>query len=268
MGVHIASGPWRRWGRALSSRLVPWLLPLALVAVWQVLAQSGWLSTRVAPSPVAVVLAAWRLTLSGELFVNLAASFQRAIIGTVIGGGLGFALGVLNGSSRRFERILDTTLQMARNVPHLALIPLVILWFGIDEDGKLFLVALGVFFPLYINTFHGIRSVDAGLVEMGASYGLGRWGLFRHVVLPSALSSILVGLRFALGFMWLTLIVAETISATTGIGYMAMNAREFMQTDVVVMSILLYALLGKAADLAARALEARLLRWNGAYRTA
>ena len=157
---------------------------------------------------------------------------------------------------------------MARNVPHLALIPLVILWFGIDEEGKLFLVALGVFFPIYINTFHGIRSVDPGLIEMGRSYGLTRWGLFRQVVLPGAVPSILVGLRFALGFMWLTLIVAETISTTDGIGYMAMNAREFMQTDVVVMSILLYALLGKAADVAARALEARLLQWNSAYRPA
>jgi sulfonate transport system permease protein len=241
-------------------------LPLALVILWQAMADLGWLSTRVAPSPTAVALAAWDLTLSGELFDNLLASFERAAIGTVIGGGLGFLLGILNGGSRRCEHVLDTTLQMARNVPHLALIPLVILWFGIDEGGKLFLVALGVFFPIYINTFHGIRSADAGLVEMGRSYGLTRWGVFRQVVLPSALPSILVGLRFALGFMWLTLIVAETISATSGIGYMAMNAREFMRTDVVVMSILLYALLGKAADMAARALEARLLRWNGAHR--
>lgn len=252
----------------ITVRLAPWALPLALLILWQAAAQLGWLSTRVAPSPWAVVLAAWTLTTSGELFTNLGASFQRAIIGTTIGGGLGFVLGILNGGSRRFERFLDTTVQMARNVPHLALIPLVILWFGIDEEGKLFLVALGVFFPIYINTFHGIRSVDPGLIEMGRSYGLTPWGLFRQVVLPGAVPSILVGLRFALGFMWLTLIVAETISTTDGIGYMAMNAREFMQTDVVVMSILLYALLGKAADVAARALESRLLQWNSAYRSA
>lgn len=268
MAVIIQNTVLSKLGRTAYAKLGPWALPLVLLILWQALAQFGWLSTRVAPSPAAVVLAAWTLTVSGELFVNLAASFERAIIGTIVGGGLGFVLGILNGSSRRLEHLLDTTLQMARNVPHLALIPLVILWFGIDEAGKLFLVALGVFFPIYINTFHGIRSVDPGLIEMGGSYGLTRWGLFRQVVLPSALPSILVGLRFALGFMWLTLIVAETISATTGIGYMAMNAREFMQTDVVVMSILLYALLGKAADMAARALEARLLRWNSAYRSA
>src|ERR1700716_1159117 len=144
---------------------------------------------------------------------------------------------------------------MVRNIPHLALIPLVILWFGIDETAKLFLVALGVFFPVYVNTFHGIRSVDRDLIEMARSYGLAGWPLYRDVILPAALPSILVGVRFALGLVWVLLIVAETISAQSGIGYMTMNAREFLQTDVVLVGILLYALLGKGADLVARALE-------------
>jgi len=256
--------------KALSSpfstdRILPWLVPIGLLLIWQAFASFGWLATRVAPAPLAVILAGWHLTLSGELFANLWASFEGAVIGSLIGGGLGFILGLLTGGFRIFERLLDTTVQMIRNVPHLAMIPLVILWFGIDEEGKLFLVALGVLFPVYLNTFHGIRSVDPALVEMGRSYGLGNWELFRQVILPGGLKSILVGLRFALGFMWLTLIVAETISSTSGIGYMAMNAREFMQTDVVVLSILLYALLGKIADLAARGLERRLLAWNSAY---
>ncbi|KAG1715897.1 hypothetical protein ID866_1259 [Astraeus odoratus] len=137
---------------------------------------------------------------------------------------------------------------MLRNVPHLALIPLVILWFGIDESAKIFLVALGTLFPIYINTWHGIRNIDRGLVEMARSYGLSGFSLFVHVILPGALPSIMVGVRFALGLMWLTLIVAETISANSGIGYLAMNAREFLQTDVVVVAIILYALLGKLAD--------------------
>ena len=175
-------------------------------------------------------------------------------IGLAIGGGIGFALGLLNGLSRLAEKLLDTTLQMLRNIPHLALIPLVILWFGIDEEAKLFLVAVGVFFPIYLNTFHGIRTVDRGLIEMARIYGLSRWPVPR-VILPGALPSILVGLRYALGIMWLTLIVAETISASSGIGYMTMNAREFLQTDVVVLGILVYALLGKLADSASRALE-------------
>lgn len=151
---------------------------------------------------------------------------------------------------------------MLRNIPHLALIPLVILWFGIDEWSKIFLVALGVLFPIYINTYHGIQSVDKGLIEMGKAYGLKGKDLFLAIILPGAMSSILVGVRFSLGVMWLTLIVAETISAHSGIGYMAMNAREFMQMDVIVLSIILYALFGKLSDMIARYAEGKLLQWN------
>jgi sulfonate transport system permease protein len=162
--------------------------------------------------------------------------------------------------------LTDTTLQMVRNVPHLALIPLVILWFGIDETAKLFLVALGVFFPIYLNTLHGIRTVDPQLIEMGRIYGMSDGELLRRVIFPGALPSIFVGIRFALGIMWLTLIVAETIAASSGLGYMAMQAREFMQIDVVVLSILIYALLGKLADSASRALERLTLSWHPAFR--
>ncbi len=163
------------------------------------------------------------------------------------------------------ERLLDSSVQMIRNVPHLALIPLVILWFGIDESAKIFLVALGTLFPIYLNTYHGIKNIDRGLLEMARSYGLSGFRLFTQVVLPGALPSIMVGVRFALGFMWLTLIVAETISANSGIGYLAMNAREFLQTDVVVVAIVLYALLGKLADVGAQLLERVWLRWHPAY---
>ena len=189
----------------------------------------------------------------------------RALIGFSIGGSLGLILGLISGLSRWGERLLDTSIQMLRNVPHLALIPLVILWFGIDESAKIFLVALGTLFPIYINTWHGIRNIDRGLVEMARSYGLSGIPLFIHVILPGALPSIMVGVRFALGLMWLTLIVAETISANSGIGYLAMNAREFLQTDVVVVAIILYALLGKLADVSAQLLERLWLRWNPAY---
>ena len=182
-----------------------------------------------------------------------------------IGGSLGLILGLISGLSRWGERLLDTSIQMLRNVPHLALIPLVILWFGIDESAKIFLVALGTLFPIYINTWHGIRNIDRGLVEMARSYGLSGIPLFIHVILPGALPSIMVGVRFALGLMWLTLIVAETISANSGIGYLAMNAREFLQMDVVVVAIILYALLGKLADVSAQLLERLWLRWNPAY---
>lgn len=249
----------------IGRRLAPWALPVALLAIWQGAVVAGWLSTRILPAPSAVIAAGWALLESGEIWTHLAISGQRAAIGFAIGGGIGLLLGFITGLSNWGERFLDSSVQMIRNVPHLALIPLVILWFGIDEAAKIFLVALGTLFPIYLNTYHGIRNVDPALVEMARSYGLKGFGLFWQVILPGALPSILVGVRFALGFMWLTLIVAETISASAGIGYLAMNAREFLQTDVVVLAILLYAVLGKLADLAARLLERTWLRWHPAY---
>jgi sulfonate transport system permease protein len=250
---------------AILRDITPWLLPILLLAVWQAASTFGMLSTAVLPSPLAVADAAWRLTLSGELPRNVEISFLRAIAGLVVGGGIGFVLGLANGLSDLSERLTDSTVQMIRNVPHLAMIPLVILWFGIDEGAKLFLVAFGVFFPLYLNTFHGIRTVDRGLIEMARSYGLSGWRLYREVILPGALPSIMVGLRYALGLMWVLLIVAETISASSGIGYMTMNAREFLQTDIMLVGILMYALLGKLADVAARRLERVCLRWHPSY---
>jgi sulfonate transport system permease protein len=254
----------RRTANLFSKTLAPWLLPMAILLAWEISAQAGWLSSRILPEPFAVLRAGLALTTSGELWQHVRVSAVRALTGFAIGGGAGLALGLLTGSFRRAELALDTTLQMIRNIPPLALIPLVILWFGIDEVAKLFLISFGVFFSVYINTFHGIRSVDPALIEMGRSYGLKGWALYREVILPGALSSILVGVRYALGFMWVILIVAETISAQAGIGYMTMNAREFLQTDVVLLGILLYAALGKLADVAARLLERRCLRWSSA----
>jgi sulfonate transport system permease protein len=255
------------WSAArLARQAAPWFLPLAALVAWEAAARLGWLSVRVLPAPSGIVAAAWTQMETGALPHHVWISTQRALVGLAIGGSLGFVLGLLTGSFRRAETLLDSSLQMLRNVPHLAIIPMVILWFGIGEEAKVFLVAIGVLFPVYLNTFHGIRSVDPGLIEMARVYGLGGWSLFARVILPGALPSILVGLRFALGIMWLTLIVAETISASSGIGYMTMNAREFLQTDVVVLGIIVYALLGKVADVITRWLEARCLSWHPTYR--
>jgi sulfonate transport system permease protein len=255
----------RRSTNPFGRSILPWMLPLALLGAWQASSSLGSLSDDVLPSPLAVIRAGWRLLLSGELLRHAGISTFRALAGLAIGGGIGFALGLANGLSKLSESLTDSTLQMVRNVPHLALIPLVILWFGIDEAAKLFLVALGTFFPIYINTFHGVRTVDPQLIEMGRTYGLSRKALFTEIIFPSALPSIFVGLRFALGIMWLTLIVAETIAAQSGIGYMAMQAREFLQLDIVVLAILIYAALGKLADVIARFLERRTLKWHPAF---
>ncbi|KIF80682.1 aliphatic sulfonate ABC transporter permease SsuC [Noviherbaspirillum autotrophicum] len=273
MNVTIASGttaaPRRAgagWVRTVGAALAPWVVPAALIVAWELSARLGWLSSRILPEPLAVLRAAWELAASGELWTHVRTSTVRALSAFAVGGGCGLLLGLLTGTCRQAETLFDTTIQMVRNIPALALIPLVILWFGIDEAAKLFLVSVGVFFPVYLNTFHGIRSVDKGLIEMARSYGLTGWRLYRDVILPGALPSILVGVRFSLGLVWVLLIVSETISAQSGIGYMTMNAREFLQTDVVLVGILLYALLGKLADTAARTVERHALRWHPGYR--
>ncbi|WP_246091556.1 ABC transporter permease subunit [Aliirhizobium smilacinae] len=252
-------------GTAGRSAWLPYLLPVTLVALWQLGSSTGLISDRIMPAPLAVFAAFWERLLSGELATNVAVSGARALAGLLIGGSIGFLLGIANGVSKFFEQLTDTTLQMLRTIPHLAMIPLVILWFGIGEEAKLFLTSLGVLFPIYLNTYHGVRNVDRDLIEMGRIYGMSGWSLFRKVIFPGALPSIFVGLRYALGIMWLTLIVSESIAANSGIGYMANTAREFMMTDVVVLSLVIYAFLGKLADVIARALERRALAWNVAY---
>ena len=248
------------WLRSREAR--QWFVPVVLLVGWDLGFRTGLFHTALFPSPERVISAAVRLWQNGELQRDLAISTWRALMGFAIGASVGFALGLLNGLLRLGEELLDTTVQMVRNIPHLALMPLAILWFGIDETTKVFLVALGVFFPIYLNTFHGIRSIDPDLIQMGRIYGLTRWQLFRHIIFPGALPSILNGVRFSLGLMWLTLIVAETVASSSGIGYMSMNAREFLQTDVILLGILLYALLGKLADSFVRLFERWLLRWH------
>lgn len=250
------------FNRIWREKLIPWMIPMMILGLWQILSMNGMIPATILPSPIAVIQSGAELTASGELINHISISLGRALTGFVIGGLLGFLFGLFNGLFKPLDLLLDTSIQMLRNIPHLALLPLVILWFGIDEVSKVFLVALGVLFPIYINTYHGIKSVDKGLIEMGRAYGLKGYSLFLQVILPGALSSILVGIRYALGVMWTTLIVAETIAANSGIGYMAMNAREFMQMDVIVLSILIYSLLGKLSDWIAKLFEKKWLMWK------
>jgi sulfonate transport system permease protein len=249
-----------RWLLAIS-----WIAPLVLVVSWEVLAQAGWLSPQVLPAPSKVLRTAFRLAVSGSLLGDLGVSMLRAATGFAIGGGVGFALGTLVGFSRLGEALIDRSVQMIRAIPFLALLPLVIVWFGVGEAEKIFLVSLGVSFPIYINTTLGIRQVDPKLLELGRVQGLGTWQLIRRIILPGALPSILTGVRYALATAWLALVVAETIGAQSGLGFLAMDAREFLRTDVIVLTIVIYALIGVAADSIARVLERRLLAWHPNY---
>jgi sulfonate transport system permease protein len=244
---------------------ISWIAPVVLLIVWEVLAQDGWLSPQVLPAPSKVARTAFKLLLSGSLLNDLGVSLLRAAAGFAIGGSIGFALGTLVGFSRVAQALIDRSVQMIRAIPFLALVPLVIVWFGVGEAEKIFLVSLGVAFPIYINTTLGIRQVDPKLLELGRVQGLGTWQLIRRIILPGALPSILTGVRYSLATAWLALVVAETIGAQSGLGFLAMDAREFLRTDVIVLTIVIYALIGVAADSIARLLERRLLTWHPNY---
>lgn len=246
-------------------QLLSWLAPVVLVIIWEWLAQAGWLSPQVLPAPSKVIRTAFKLVTTGTLLNDLGVSLLRAAAGFVIGTAVGGGLGILVGFSRVAEALIDRSVQMIRAIPFLAALPLVIVWLGVGETQKIFLVALGVTFPIYINTVLGIRQVDPKLLELGRVQGLSSLQLIRRIILPGALPSILTGVRYALATAWLALVVAETIGAQSGIGFLAMDAREFLRTDVIVLTIVIYALIGVAADGIARVLERRLLAWHPNY---
>jgi sulfonate transport system permease protein len=239
----------------------PWIAPVLLVVAWEALSRWGVIAPRLLPSPLAVVRAGIAAATTGSLFTHLFVSTARAAAGLLIGCAVGLVLGLATGLSRTLQLLFDGPVQMLRAIPALALVPLVILWFGLGETAKVFIVVITVVFPVYLNTFHGVRSVDPRLVEMARVYGVRGFALYKEVIFPGAMPSILVGFRFALGMAWLVLIVAESLGATSGLGYIAQNAREFMQMDVLVLTIVLWAVLGKLADVLSRDLEARLLPW-------
>lgn len=233
--------------------------PLVLVALWQAGAMAGLISPRTLAAPSSILATAWDLTVSGELTHHLLVSLARVAVGLTIGVTTGTALAVFAGLSRTGEDVVDAPMQMLRTLPFLGLVPMFILWFGIGETPKIALIALGTTFPIYLNVFAGIRGVDRKLVEAGKVFGLDRAGLIRHVILPGALPSGLVGLRYSLGVGWLSLVVAEQINADAGIGYLINDARDFLRTDVIVVGLLVYAVLGLLADALVRALERRAL---------
>ncbi|MQY31433.1 ABC transporter permease subunit [Nocardia aurantia] len=246
--------------------LLPWVVPVVLVLAWQWAATTGAVDATILPPPSKVLATARSLWSDGELPRYLLASVRRVAIGFGIGAAIGLVLGFAVGLSRIAEALVDRSVQMLRAVPHLAVVPLLIAAFGIGELPKIVLVAVGVLFPVYLNTVAGIRAVDPKLVQLGRSYGLRTPGLIREIVVPGAMPMILTGIRYALGVAWLTLVVGETIATSDGIGYLAQNGRDLLRNDRIVLAILLYALAGLIADQLVRLLERRVLRWNVNYR--
>ncbi|GAB2545421.1 ABC transporter permease [Nocardia heshunensis] len=247
------------------SVLARFVAPIVLVVIWQLASSTGVLPERLLASPVTVVQTAIDLIKDGTLTKALSVSLQRAAVGFVIGAVVGVGLALVAGLSRVGEYLVDPLLQMLRTLPFYGLIPLFILWFGIGELPKIVLVAFGVAVPLYLNTFAGIRSVDGKLAELAQVQRLNRFQLIRHIVLPGALPQALVGLRQSLGVAWLALIVAEQVNADAGLGFMINDAREFLRTDVIVVGLLVYSVLGLLTDALVRSIERRALSWRRGF---
>ncbi|MEU0548747.1 ABC transporter permease [Micromonospora sp. NPDC005979] len=236
--------------------------PTLLLAVWVAGSAAGWIDPRTLSAPWAVVTTAGDLIADGRLQDNLAISAQRAGLGLAIGTAVGTALALLAGLSRWGEAILDGPVQIKRAIPALALIPLLVLWFGIGEQMKVITITLGVFVPVYIHTHNGLRTIDSRYVELGESLRLRRTAFIRRIVLPGALPGFLLGMRFAVVGAWLSLVVVEQINSTSGIGYMMELAREYGQTDVIIVGLVLYGLLGLLSDGAVRLAQRRALSWR------
>jgi sulfonate transport system permease protein len=230
--------------------------------LWELGSHSGIIPERTLAAPSAVLGTLFEMTVSGELPSNLLVSFARVLAGLVLGIGFGVILGLVAGLSRAGELAVDPIMQIKRAIPPLALTPLFIVWFGIGETPKVALIAFATVFPVYLNLYSGIRSVDLRLLDAAKSFGLSQLELIWHIVLPSALPSLLVGLRYALSISILVLVVAEQINASAGLGYLINNARDFMRTDIIVVCLMVYAILGLAADWLVRVAEKRALMWR------
>ncbi|WP_336966438.1 ABC transporter permease [Sphingobium aquiterrae] len=261
IGRPMASAPPER--RVLLARLGGrWVSPILLLLLWELGSRLGLIPERTLAAPSAVLGTLLGMVISGELPSNLLVSFVRVAVGLLIGVGLGIGLGLVSGLSRTGELAVDPLMQIKRTIPALALTPLFIVWFGIGETPKVALIAFGTIFPVYLNLYSGIRSVDPRLLDAAKSFGLSRWDQVWHVILPSALPQLLVGLRYALSVSILVLVVAEQINASAGLGYLINNARDFMRTDIIVVCLMVYAILGLGADWLVRTIETRALIWR------
>jgi sulfonate transport system permease protein len=236
--------------------------PIALIVLWQLASTFGWIDSKTLASPLQVWHTAKELSNDGELWPNVLVSLRRVVIGLAIGGAIGTAFGLVAGLSKIGEELVDAPLQMLRTLPFLGLLPLLVVWLGIGEGIKIGLVVIGVIFPIYLNLHKGIRNVDPRFAELSRSCEVGRWGMVRKVILPGAMPSYLVGLRFALGIAWLSLVVGETTNAEKGIGYLMMQGEEYLRTEVIVLGLVIYAILGLCMEGIVRLIEWKALPWH------
>lgn len=245
-------------------RLTGWILPLAFFALLELSGRLGWIPARLLPPPSELLQTLWYLAARGQLLPHIGASLARVAAGFAAGALLALPLALLVGTSRRAEALLEPSFQALRAIPSLAWIPLLLLWLGIDETPKIVLIAIGAFFPVYLNVVAGIHDIDHKLIEVGTSSGLSRAELVRHILLPATLPYLFAGLRGGLSLAWMFLVAAELMAATRGVGYLLSDGRESSRPDLVLAAILVLALLGKLSDSLLRAAERRSLQWRDA----
>ena len=248
--------------RPTLSAAIPWLLPLTLLVLWQLSLSFGVFKAHQLPPPLTALTTAWDQLVAGRLQQHIVATLSRVLIGFAIGSAIAVLLGMAVGLVRSVDRAVDPTLQALRTVPTLAWAPLLLLWLGIDEAPKLTLVAIGAFFPLYVNLVAGVRGVDRKLFEVGRVYDLSWWAIARRIILPASLPSLLTGLRLGLSQAWLFVVVAELIAATRGLGFLLTDSQNLSRVDLMIVAMLCLATLGKLSDMVLRALEGRLLTWR------
>lgn len=253
-----------RW-QSLARKGQGLIVPVILLIVWESVVRLGWVSAHLLPPPSELVVTLGDLGQSGVLFGHIGVSSLRVLIGFAIGAGLALLVGAAVGLSRRVEALLDPTFQAIRAIPSLAWVPLLLLWLGIDEAPKITLIAIGAFFPVYLNFVAGIQNVDRKLVEVGGIYGLTGSKLITRIFLPASLPNLFTGLRTGLSLAWMFLVAAELIAATKGLGYLLTDGRETGRADLVIVAIIVLALLGKFSDSLLRWLEQRLLAWRDVF---
>ena len=263
--VGASPSRWRRIVARASWPLGIYTTPATLFLLWELVSRIGWLSPDVAPAPTTILHAGWDLYERGELLPSLGTSLGRAGAGLAIGLTIGVTAGILGGLLRSGEYVFNGVFQILHTIPLLAILPLMIVWFGIDELTKVLLISFGAAVPMYLNLFAAIRGVDHRLVEMARSAGASRWRQVTRVLLPGALPGFLVGLRFSLGYSVLGLVAAELVNVDTGIGFLINRAQTYLQTDQVFFGLVIYAVLGLMADQIVRVLERVLLAWRPSY---
>lgn len=238
------------------------ILPVAVLLVWQWLGDRELISPLLFPTPRVIAESFVWLWNSGVLFENLGVSLYRTFAGFGLGAGLGLSLGLFVGLSRSVERLLDSTVQMVRMIPHISVTFLFVLWFGIGDTSKVLLIAKGCFFPLYIYTFLGIRNTDNKLFEVARVLGYSRFKQIVRLVLPATVPGIILGIRLSLAIAWVSLVVAEMMGASSGLGFLMMDARAMSDTPTVFVGIALFTLFGKITDSVVLFAERRLLAWR------